>query len=382
MKLLMGVLMSLLSVNLLAAGFDAEKDPFVIGMYSADPQTDEVFKMISEAGVNYVHTYYKIGNPQQTRLEILELAQKYGMKVMFDIGGSKRLKTGDENYLTEIMAEVGAAKDHPALGMWYLCDEPKTEQLPKVKEIRGAIAKVSPVPTSLVIHWREKWENTRGYSDIWMVDTYPVRGEEFPHAPLQHYTTFVTGAARQKLPGTPLIPVLQACDFTCFPGQARKLEDKSKLRYPNLTEMRFMAFSTLSYGVCGVFFYSLYHSHLEKSTGQAWWQDTLKPLLGEIKEFTDTVPQVWDVTAQSFELNKKYGVNLAYWARSAGNYLVLTNNSETPKRISIDLAGTKFPEKGTLIPYGFTAKHELKWQGGKLEGDELAPWETVVYRVR
>ncbi len=381
-KVFLSAAAALLGTNLAAAGFDAAQDPFVIGMYSADPQTDEVFKMLSESGVNYVHTYYKYKHTREERLAILDLAEKYRMKVMLDIGGTRQLKTGNENYLADVMAEVEAAKAHPALGMWYLCDEPKTEHLPKVAEIRKEIGKVSAVPTSLVIHWREKWENTRGYSDIWMVDVYPVRGQDFPDTPLQHFTTFVRGAAKSKRPGTPFIPVLQACDFTCFPDQARNLEDKSKLRYPNLAEMRFMAYSALTYGIRGMFFYSLYHSHLEKPSGLAWWRDTLRPLLLEIREFTDAVPRVWDVTACDFALDKKYDINLGYWDRPGGGFLVLTNNSGVARKLAVDLKGTAFPESGELTPYGFTAPHRIQWRAGNLEVDELGPWETVVYRVK
>lgn len=373
---------ALFGANLYAAGFDNEKDPFILGMYSADPQTDKVFKMLSDSGVNYVHTYYKKRSTPEERRKILDLAQKYNMKVMLDIGASNLVRTDVENYMSGVMAEVKATKDHPALGMWYLFDEPKTEQLPHVAKVRKELSKVSNIPTSLVIHWREKWENTRGYSDIWMVDTYPVRGEDFPNAPLQHCTAFVRGAARTKRPGTPFIPVLQACDFTCFPDQARKLEDKSKLRYPNLVEMRFMAYSSLTFGVRGLFFYSLYHSHLEKPAGRAWWQDVLSPLLLEVKAFTDAVPRAWEVTAHDYKIDKRYNVNLAYWARSTGNFLVLTNNTPETRSVSIDLTGTAFPETGELTPYAFTAPHKVQWNSGKLEVAELSPWETLIYRVK
>ncbi len=352
----------------------------VLGSYSADPQNDETFDRLKKAGFNYVHTY-RTHKPEWD-IKFFELARKYDMKVMYNLRARNYIKDGDEQWLSTTMKTVEHFNEHPSLGMWYLWDEPTTEMLPNVAKLREEIRKVSDVPTSLVIHWRKAWENTRGYSDIWMVDTYPVRGQDFPNAPLQHYTAFVSGAARCKLPGTPFIPVMQACDFTCFPDQARNLKDKSKLRYPNLTEMRFMAFSSLTYGIHGLFFYSYHHSHLEKPEGQAFFYKALAPLLTEIKAFDAAVGQPWNVK-QNFKLNKQENINLGYWERKTGNFMVMTNNSPQIRNLKINLTQENdFPTNKKLIPWGETNKTNAMLDDGVLSIDNVQPWETFVWQVK
>jgi hypothetical protein len=352
----------------------------ILGSYSADPQNDETFERLKKAGFNYVHTYRS--SELDKNVKFLELARKYDMKVMFDLRGRKSFKDNGQEWLSGIMKNVERFKDYPSLGMWYLCDEPKTEMLPNVAKLRQEINKVSELPTVLVINWRKKWLNTRGYSDIWMVDSYPVRGQDFPNAPLQHYTTFVGGAAKRKLAGTPFMPVMQACDFTCFPKEARKLKDKSKLRYPNLTEMRFMGFSSLTYGVHGIFFYSYFHCHLEKPQGKTFFYEVLTPLLAEIKAFDTAVGQPWNVK-QSFELNKRENVNLGYWARPVGDFMVLTNNSSQVRGLKINLTKEPgFPTDGKLIPWGATPKTDATLNRGTLSVGNVNPWATFIWQVK
>ena len=214
-----------LSSGMVLIAESAKKIPFspknlILGSYSADPQNDETFDRLKKAGFNYVHTYRS--NVPEKCAKFLELAHKYGIKVMFHLRAKNNFKHDGDKWLSATMKNVERFKDCPALGMWYMWDEPKTKMLPHVAKLRQEIAKVSGLPTALVIHWREKWENTRGYSDIWMVDCYPVRGENFPNAPLQYYTTFVSGAAKCKQPGTPFIPVIQ---LAILPVSQIKLEN-------------------------------------------------------------------------------------------------------------------------------------------------------------
>ncbi len=350
----------------------------VLGSYSADPQNDETFGRLKKAGFNYVHTY-RNGTPEQS-VKFFGLAHKYDMKVMYNLSARNYIKD-DDKWLSRTMKDVELVKEHPSLGMWYLWDEPKTEMLPNVAKLREEIKKISNVPTSLVIHWRKEWKNTRNYSDVWMVDYYPVRGQDFPNAPLQDYIEFVADSAQSRLPGTPFIPVMQACDYTCFPDQAG-IKDKLKLRYPNLIEMRFMAFSSLTYGIHGLFFYSYYHSHLEKPEGQTFFHKTLTPLLMEIKAFDAAVGQPWNVK-QNFDLNKQKNINLGYWKRETGDFIVLTNNFPIVRILRIDLSKENgFPTNKKLSPWGATPKTNATLNKGVLSIDNVQPWATYIWQVK
>lgn len=346
---------------------------FPLGIFSADPQDDVTFERLRSAGFNWVHTYGATDN-------FLKLANKHDMKVMYDLAAHKHK---DSEWLSKTMETVNRVKDDPSIGMWYLWDEPNTETLPFVDELREEVGKVSGLPTSLVIHWRENWTDTRGHSDIWMVDQYPVRGEDFPSAPLHNYTSFVSSAAKSNIPGTPFIPVMQAMDFSCFSDQARNLEDKSKLRYPNLTELRFMAFSSLTYGVEGLFFWSYWHCHSEKASGKTFFDEVLTSVVKEIKAFDETVGELWNVK-KGIELNRNNNINIGYWERSSGNFIVMTNNSPEVRNLEVDLSKVNgFPNSTRkMIPWGTTSETDVILNRGVLSIENVGPWETFIWLVK
>ena len=83
-------ILSLLCLNVAqAAGFDAEKDPFVIGMFGVLHWDEETFAWMEKMGVNYVHSYrlWREENMEPS----LDLAAKHNMKVMVDLGAHIRI---------------------------------------------------------------------------------------------------------------------------------------------------------------------------------------------------------------------------------------------------------------------------------------------------
>ncbi len=355
------------------------KDEFIIGVYSAEPQNDETFAMLKEAGINYVHSYNSAGAGSPSG--ILDLAEKHGLKVMYDIGG--KWITKEDGWQEKMQGLIDMIKGHPGLGMWYVWDEPETKQLPLVKEVVAMIRAKSSLPTSLVIHERANYWDSRGYTDIWMADNYPVRGQPFPNAPLQqNFSRMMRNAATAyRKPGTPFIPVLQSCNFSCFKGQAPE-QYRDTLRFPNLTEMRFMCFSSLSYGVNGIFFFSLYHAHLNRPEGQEFFDTAFKPVVSDIVSFTDLIDAPWNVTARDSALERKEHVNLAFWSRPGGSYIILANDSPETRAINLDLSTLKdFPKAGKLVPWGFTRAGNYSLQKSILTVPEAQPWETFIWKL-
>src|SRR5690606_20581139 len=102
--------------------FKGEKFP--MAMYAV-PASEANFSQMRDMGINYVHLYGLTAVPvnQQSFDKIqqyLDLAQKHGLKVMFDLNGSRLVPDG----LEEMRSVVRRFKDHPAVGFWYLYDEP------------------------------------------------------------------------------------------------------------------------------------------------------------------------------------------------------------------------------------------------------------------
>lgn len=346
----------------------------MLGMYATVPSNDATFDWMNKVGLNYVHSYRH--NTPEENTEIFNLASKYDLKVMFNLRAKSFIADSADLWLSATMKDVERFKGHPALGMWYMWDEPSDEMLPNVFKLRKEIGKVSEVPTSLVIHWRTGWTNTRGHSDIWMVDYYPIRGQDFPNAPLKDYTSFVSSAAQRNISGTPFIPVMQA-----YKGPTPTGGDASKLRYPNLTEMRFMAFSSLTYGVHGLFFYGYYHARFSTTEGKKFSEETFIPIIKEIKAFEAEVDSPWNLK-QNFTLNKDENINLGYWARSTGDFMIMTNNSPDVRSLKINLTKENiFPTNKKLIPWGATSKTNSTLNKGILSVDNVQPWETFIWKL-
>lgn len=366
--------------NIFSAGIDFENDPFIIGMFSVERPSDRIFSRLKSLGINYIHSYnaYRSENPTA----ILDYAAKYDMKVFYDIR-SRKISSDDQEWESKLQPRIDAVKAHPALGIWFAYSEPKTTDLPRVKEIVSLIRKSSDISTALVIHERAKYWDSRGYTDIWMVDLYPIRGQAFPGAPLQHgFTRTMRNAATSYRPaGTPFMAVLQACDFSCFASDV-KPEFRETLRYPNLTEMRFMNFSSLCFGIRGLFFYSYYHCHLDRPAGKEFFNGSLKNSIADVKAFTDAVPKVWNVTARNSELERKEKIVLAYWNRPTGDYIVLANDSPEKRSLDINISAIpNFPKEALLSGWRFTREGNCSLKNSNLTVEDMQPWEVYIWKL-
>lgn len=352
---------------------------FIIGIYSVEKQEDTVYRMLKEANFNYVHSYHSYRFDPPT--EILDMAAKYQMKVLYDLRSRKFRPDIEPEWRSKIQCQINAVKDHPALGLWFAYSEPRTADMPQVREIVEMIRKESTIPTALVIHWRANWENTRGYTDYWMVDLYPIRGHEFPNAPLDQVSRFIGLAARMRVPGAPFIPILQACNFSCFIKDVPE-QNRQSLRFPNFIETRYMSLSSLTYGVHGLFYYSLFHCHLDRPEGREFFKNSLKPVVKEVKEFTDIVKEPWKPTAYCYDFNMKNNVNFAYWKRPSGDFIILTNESSTARNLKLYLKAPEKPENGTLIPWGNTSNKTARLEKRMLTVENAGPWESFIWQVK
>ena len=109
----------------------------IIGYLAVVPTDDVTFDRLSKAGVNYLHSY-RHNTPKENN-DFFDLAHKYNMKVMFNLRAKNNIRNGDENWLSTTMKDVESFKDHPALGMWYMWDEPEDKMLPNVTKLRQEI---------------------------------------------------------------------------------------------------------------------------------------------------------------------------------------------------------------------------------------------------
>ena len=192
-------------------------------------------------------------------------------------------------------------------------------------------------------------------------------------------------SAEYNYKGTPFFAVTQATDFSCFTKNIKDPERLANLRYPNLTEMRFMLFSDLCYGVRGIWFFSEAHCHRERPQGRAFVVETLEPVIQDIRAFLTLVPRPWKpVLRDTRKIDVANKVSFASYATAADTVVILVNDSKENRSLTVDLSAfANRPSDGQLIPWRFTRKESgATWQNGVLSISAALPWEVFIWIVK
>ncbi len=344
---------------------------FVHGFYSV-PTVDGHFERLKSMGITHVHGYLNAYSEDGLKAlqDQLDMAQKHGLKVMFNlIRGNIQDET---NGLEKIRAVVLRFKDHPALGYWYLFDEPQGAKLKKqLSEIYAMLKQETPdIPIALCLAQNAEWRNFTRPCDILMGDIYPVKDEVFPESPLFKFTGFMNDLSQF---GKPVISIPQFMNWRSYPN-AVKLNPKS-LRYPNTTELRYFFYSTMALGnAAGIFWYSFFDVLRDNNIG---YFDEMKPLLLEFRLFTDMLKEPGN--AKVFKWARD---NNLYMALFDGKYLVMVNNWPVKQRVdrwTEDIISGDYD----FVPWGPTRKAKVEISGNrmKMEGF-IEPWESMIWELK
>ncbi len=232
---------------LLNAPFDLVSETYPIGMFSVDsaPGMEEVAAM----GVDFVHSY---GNGLDLERDIayLDAAQAAGLRVMYNLTGRRLLAM--EDGLAELARLVNGVKDHPALGFWYLYDEPDGTHTPEeLAPYYDWLKSHAPdTPVAIACAWTKRWWSYQHQLDLLMIDLYPVQHQPFPGNRLGNMTSFTHSALGQ---GKPVIPINQCFSWQSLAGEAETYRGSptAELRYPNVAELRYLQYSGLAQGAGG-----------------------------------------------------------------------------------------------------------------------------------
>ena len=115
-------LLALLAVALLtSAAYSADK--FAVSFWTPpSPLTEENVKDVADGGFTVYYDYLHTEPAEQLRL--LDLCQKYGMKVQVVDDRIKRADPKDPNFSKSIREAVATYKNHPATWGYHIIDEP------------------------------------------------------------------------------------------------------------------------------------------------------------------------------------------------------------------------------------------------------------------
>ena len=375
---------ALIAITVLGAGtlslaadgpFHLDSDAFPIGMFSVDNPGG--MAQVAKMGVGYIHTY--AGGRSTDEAEIardrtyLDEAHKLGLKVMYNLHTQSWMKQPDG--LAQVLKLVNAFKAHPALGFWYLYDEPDgSVTVEQLKPYYEAIRQATPgIPIAVCNAWSKHWYGYQDVLDILMTDIYPVTGLPFPEAKLDHVTKFAGAAVRL---GKPVMPINQCFNWRAMAGQNETFRGSpvAQLRYPIEAELRYWCYAGLCQGVRGMFWWSYARS---VQCGYGWINGEFAATMREFAEFTKLVaPAHQPVT---FERAQDDDIFLAMWQRPGGTYLVMVNAWPLERPLSRGLEDKL--QAGTLTPVGHTRAADAKLEGGRLTVDKALPWEAFVWKL-
>jgi len=380
-KYIYALLLLFLPMTVLAA---PEQKPEVAAFFSgqfpmimyAIPATDANFKAAKSMGIDYVHLY---GLSERTadaaafeRVQnYLDLAHQHGLKVMFDLDGGGKVP---QDALEDMRSVVRRFKDHPALGFWYLFDEPDNHNVTvtQMEPFYAMLKEETPqIPVAVCHAWTKNWTRYTGVQDILIHDTYPVTGIPFPDASLNTQTLFTEGSLRFS---NYSIPALQFFNWRSYakPGQTElRNSPVSELRYPNAEEIRYLNYSTIAQGVRGL----AYFSYLRSMTPDATWvTHTATPALREVREFTNIIKNGFEF--QRFRDVDKDQLIFSVWNKLDKNYIVLVNASSQKRSVSLErevLSGKNWKA------WGKTRAEGINISGKTITITEIKPWEVLIW---
>ena len=346
------------TTQVLAAPFQEDSDEFPIIMMSAELGTHA---FMHDMGVDYVHTY------SYPTAEYFNSAAANGLHVMASLHGEKW--AGRPDGVDTIRNLVREYKDHPALGFWYLSDEPDLAgvDVSELTQLYTAIKEETPgVLVANAEAWSLHWDAYQGAQDMLMVGHYPVTTTDpFPMQNITHPMHFLEQAL--ALDDEPVIPILQ-----CFNWQVFDSDKPSRL--PIAEELRYWSYASIAQGARGLAWYSHYEG-LRSPGGSQWFSDTFGPVMREVRQFADAIaPAHHPIRISDAEAEDAH---LSLWERSGVTWVVAVNNRNTSNTVSVSLDGQV--ADGTLTPWGTSADIPATVSGGSLQPVTLEPYEVRVW---
>lgn len=373
---------------------DGERFPLI--MYAVS-RSESNFAQMKEMGIDYVHVYGMSAGPlDEARLKsirsYLDLAQKYGLRVMFDLDGSRRVRQADKKAALEETRQLAREfREHPALGFWYLYDEPELGRgsSPEVlRQFYDVLKQEAPevpvcVCTSTTAQPRPgldyMWDSFVDTYDLHIFDTYPVRGQVFPEANLTTVTKFNEKALAL---GKPVVPALQAWNYITIERYVKQAEEAGQStdnwRYPNQQELRFWNFATLIQGAQGMSYWSYARAAVVPKSTPAWVGETLKPAVLEFREFTNLVHPAKEKTVIDTGVEDLF---FAKWEREGKKYFALVNGKGEAQNVDSSKVLSELNGEN-LSPWKFTRNSALQSSGGKATNINLQPWEVLIFESR
>lgn len=308
-------------------------DFYPLGIYSVSDPKD--LPEIKASGFNLV-------TGPETRV-FLDAARQHQVKVLATPG----TQAGTNFNRRAALKAVSAVDRHPALWAWMLSDEPELNQV-SPREVRQAWRTVKlrgRKPATLVLYNASQAIHYAYDADFLMVDSYPI-----PWQPLALFGTQVRQARLALGPRKPLVAIIQAFDWACYPSV---FEPEPNLRPPSLAELRCMTYLALAERATGLFYFAFDSGEWKIKQHATTWRD----LQAVVREVNDRLPlfqgvHQWLPVSQRFadrrdSFNEIHQNSLAIACLAVakgsptippGKYLLVINTTPRPVSPSLGIA--------------------------------------------
>ncbi len=230
-----------------------KKDEFLISIYFPPPAAflnDTQYRYLKESHVDIIfNTGPGVVTNKDGNLKTLDLAQKHGLKVYVHDG---RLSQSDD----KIKEMVNDYKNHPALGGYYITDEPDSARLQSATELLKKVKALDPEKDSYINHLPD-WaiEEKESYEHSFLKRYIEVAGKEnLNYLAYDNYPF----KRKQRLEKTYFnnLEVIRRVGLkygiktsSCLQSFGMYFSGVEELRRPTIDEMRMNVFSNLAYGI-------------------------------------------------------------------------------------------------------------------------------------
>ena len=235
------------------------KDKFLISIYGPPPAkllNDEQYKIIKDAQVDIILNIGPgVDHNKEGNLKTLDMAKKYGLTVYTFDG---RINQGDD----KIREMVNDFKNHPALGGYYITDEPDSARLQSAIALQKKVKALDPSKDAYINHLPD-WA-VNNYENEFLKRYMEGTGKEnLNYLAYDNYPY----KRNQKLEKTYFnnLEIIRRVGLkygiktsSCLQSFGMAFNGIEELRRPNTDEIRMNVYSNLAYGVKNPVWYTYY----------------------------------------------------------------------------------------------------------------------------
>lgn len=301
------------------------------------------FKPMLECGMNVHMGVYPTINDVR---HVLDEAQKYGVKLI----------VSSENFQTNTADEVKAIKDHPALFMYHVDDEPWDNDFDwiarMIRDIR-TVDKEHPCYINLYPNWA--WGGPGGYRN--KVLSYYNAMPEVSFLSFDNYPITSKGLRPdwyRNLEDIRFVSRLKKVPFWAFAlALSHQLDENVFYPVPTIAELRLQQFSNLAYGAQGFQYFTFWGVYHDSPTVVYNMVKTInKELQALARYFKDAdVMNVWhtgkDIPDGTVKLSalpdgvkslETSGGAIVSYFKKDGNFYLAVVNKDYKKSMTMDIA--------------------------------------------